>query len=227
MLAVVEDNEHAPARKRPSELRGACAFAKFHAGRRRDRWNHEGGVRNCRQVNPSSAVAESLEHLLGHRQGQARLSHAASADDGNKATRLQPRVQRKDVLIPPQQRLASEWKLRRLDHTPGTARIVARCCVNGPGVERPKAKHMHRLRDIANLVHSVVIEPQVWPAGERRTNHGGHGDSARFGQRLDACRHVDAVSIDGAVGLLCDIAQVDTDAVAENLIARKIPRGFR
>ena len=75
-----------------------------------------------------------------------------------------------------------------------------------------QAKGVHRLVDVLDLLLALVVEGGAHLVAHGAAHRVRHRDAAGLRERLQARRDVHAVAIDGAVGLLDDVAHVHADA---------------
>ena len=68
------------------------------------------------------------------------------------------------------------------------------------------------LLDVLDLLLAKELKAQVELSLDAVVDRAGDGDVARLCQALKTCGHVDPVTVDRAVGLLHDVAQVSADA---------------
>ena len=80
----------------------------------------------------------------------------------------------------------------------------------------------HGARDILDLVFADVLKADIDLALGLHIGGFGNRYAAGFRQAFQARRHVDPVTIDGAVALLENIAQVHTDAKQHLAIVRQV-----
>jgi hypothetical protein len=111
MLAVVEDQQHAPA-PRVSHQRldhGTPGFL-FHSQHRSDRLRDARGLREGRELDQPHAVGEERQHLAAHFQRKARLAGAADAGEGGEARGAERRREVRDLAFAPDEAVDAEGR---------------------------------------------------------------------------------------------------------------------
>ena len=84
-------------------------------------------------------------------------------------------------------------------------------------------KDLHRPADVLELMLAAVVEDVLGAQFHKVANGTRHGDAARLGQGLDACREVHAVAEDVLVLVVDDdFTQVNTDAEQHALLLAQL-----
>ncbi|MEJ2174373.1 MAG: hypothetical protein P8Y76_05570 [bacterium] len=90
-----------------------------------------------------------------------------------------------------------------------------------PGRSAVDAVPVHGARQVFDRLLALVVERRRNAATDRALDRIGDRDTARLGQRLQARRNVYTIAIDRMVGLLDDVAEMNTDAKLQAMFLRR------
>ena len=86
---------------------------------------------------------------------------------------------------------------------------------------RPHPERADWFRNVLHGLFTLVLEGRSHLAAYRAAHRVRDRNAAYFGQAFEACRDVDAIAIDGAIGLLDHVAQMHADAKAHTALIRE------
>ena len=190
LLEVVEDEQRGPAAEPRLDLRGELAGVVAEVERPCDRRQHARRIRDRREGDQERAAGQVVEQPPRDRQREARLAHAARADERHEARPVRKqRVQAVQVDVAPDERREFLGQVRRPRRGRAQRREVRRTATVVDDVEQPlRAREVLQpvLPEVLDL--RVVAQQRAGRSGDEHLPAGRGGADARGAVDLD--RHV-------------------------------------